>query len=160
MKRLNNKKVKFGLIIISIIIALGLIINYLPYFNRTDKPPQDQYIYAVVVLSAERDNETGNHNWTIKPITHSGPPNLLDIEKLNCYLYDEHGELLVEADPIKGLKGDVTFHDHNNDGYFFANDTFYILGEPYGIAKENYTFTLTFDKSGPGIPFLDEVILK
>ena len=103
-------------------------------------------------LSVEKDNSTGNHNWTLQVISCS---DLLKVEDFYCYFLDNKGNLLIDGIPITELTGEVTFYDADNNGNLTQADYFYILGEPYGNANENYTLRLKWK-----IVSFSETILK
>ena len=114
-----------------------------------------------IILSQEKDNSTGNYNWTITLTGHSSSNVFIKTDEVKCYLKNEEGNNIINGEYIKGLKGDITYNDNDNDGYLSGNDTFYILGEPYGLARNNFRFSLIYEKCVPSRPMMcNDLILE
>jgi hypothetical protein len=128
-KEMGNKRAI--LIVFPIIVAIILLGSIILLY------PEPEHIsgggaVATGAFSVETDNSTGNY--TLKLISTS---DILNVEDYTCSFMDGKGNKMIDKEPITELSGDVTFYDNDNDGKLTKGDTFYIIGEPYGSAKED-----------------------
>ncbi len=70
---------------------------------------------------------------------------ILNVEDYACSFMDGKGNKMIDKEPITELSGEVTFYDNDNDGKLTKGDIFYILGGPYGTAKEDCMFKLYYE---------------
>lgn len=154
----RNKRTLFISVSIMIVTAI-LVISILLFLPRPHRDfPRYNHPHLVGAITAERDNVTGGHNWTIRFVAFS---DAVKIEYLNCYLKDEEGNVLIKGEPITTLSNNsLTFIYHKDDGYLSGNDTFYIIGQPYGIAKANYTFSVLVKNGNPYRQAFEDIVLE
>ena len=96
-------------------------------------------------LSAECDETTGGYNWTVRVIEVTGQK--ISVEDIQYFVLDPNSVHVCHGK----ICGNVSYNDLDNNNILSENDTFYVLGSPYGLAKTGYIFGLIYNKSGDRI---------
>ncbi|UCE35941.1 MAG: hypothetical protein JSW00_10265 [Thermoplasmata archaeon] len=128
---------------VALLAVVGIITFFTSsYILETYFRPDPDYDYPKppsVEIRFERDNSTGGYNWTVTILSTSRE------EPLRNFMWFLNGDgINISNARFDKYTDQVIFEDSDENGKLSSNDTIHILGEPYGLAREGFTFDLNY----------------